>query len=718
MRTKVEKISQYCLEIRHFYIIFAPMINQQLLKPASIVVIGGSNNVHKPGGSIVRNIINGGFGGDLYIVNPKEDLVQGIKAFHDVKDIPQTELAVLVVAAKFCPDYVDYLCKEKGVRAFVIISAGFGEETKAGAALEQRILDTCEQYGAALIGPNCIGLLNRHHHSVFTLPIPNLNPQGVDFISGSGATAVFILESAVIKGLQFNSVWSIGNGKQIGIEDVLQYMDENFDPETDSKVKLLYIENIANPDKLLYHACNLIRKGCRIAAIKAGSSESGSRAASSHTGAIASSDSAVEALFRKAGIVRCFSREELTTVGCIFTLPPLKGKNFAIVTHAGGPGVMLTDALSKGGLNVPRIEGPAAEELKTKLFPGSSVANPIDFLATGTAEQLGMVIDYCENRFEHIDAIAVIYGTPGLTQLYEAYDVLDKKIRECKKPVFPILPSLHTAGPEVEEFLKKGHVNFSDEVTLATALSQVMSTPPPALPEVQLYGIDITKLHKIIYRETNRLKFEGLESGYLAPDVVREILSCAGIPLVPELVSTSKDELTAFAEKVGFPVVAKVVGPVHKSDVGGVALNIRTPEHLALEYDRMMQIEGATGVMVQKMLKGTELFIGAKYEERFGHVVLCGLGGIFVEVLKDVSSGLAPLSYGEAYSMIHSLRGYKILKGTRGQKGINEQKFAEIVVRLSTLLRFATEIKEMDINPLLANESDIVAVDARIRIER
>ncbi|SEM52373.1 acetyltransferase [Prevotella sp. ne3005] len=706
------------MEIRHFYIIFAPMINQQLLKPASIVVIGGSNNVHKPGGSIVRNIINGGFGGDLYIVNPKEDLVQGIKAFHDVKDIPQTELAVLVVAAKFCPDYVDYLCKEKGVRAFVIISAGFGEETKAGAALEQRILDTCEQYGAALIGPNCIGLLNRHHHSVFTLPIPNLNPQGVDFISGSGATAVFILESAVIKGLQFNSVWSIGNGKQIGIEDVLQYMDEHFNAETDSKVKLLYIENIANPDKLLYHACNLIRKGCRIAAIKAGSSESGSRAASSHTGAIASSDSAVEALFRKAGIVRCFSREELTTVGCIFTLPPLKGKNFAIVTHAGGPGVMLTDALSKGGLNVPRIEGPAAEELKTKLFAGSSVANPIDFLATGTAEQLGTVIDYCENKFDYIDAIAVIYGTPGLTQLYEAYDVLDQKIRACKKPIFPVLPSLHTAGPEVEEFLKKGHVNFSDEVTLATALSQVMSTPPPAPSEVQLYGTDISMLHKIIYRETNRLKFEGLQSGYLAPDVVREILSCAGIPLVPELVSFSKEELTAFAERVGYPVVAKVVGPVHKSDVGGVALNIRTPEHLALEYDRMMQIEGATGVMVQKMLKGTELFIGAKYEERFGHVVLCGLGGIFVEVLKDVSSGLAPLSYGEAYSMIHSLRGYKILKGTRGQKGINEQKFAEIIVRLSTLLRFATEIKEMDINPLLANENDIVAVDARIRIER
>ena len=693
-----------------FFIYLCAMINQQLLNPQSIVVIGGSNNVHKPGGSIVRNLISGGYNGTLRIVNPKEDEVQGIKAFHDAREIPPTELAILVVAAKFCPDYVELLAKEKQTRAFIIISAGFGEETKAGAELEQRILDICEQYGAALIGPNCIGLLNRNHHSVFTLPIPNLHPSGADFVSGSGATAVFILESAVIKGLRFNSVWSIGNGKQIGIEDVLQYMDEHFNPETDSKVKLLYIENISNPDKLLFHAGNLIRKGCRIAAIKAGSSESGSRAASSHTGAIASSDSAVEALFRKAGIVRCYSREELTTVGCIFTLPELKGKNFAIVTHAGGPGVMLTDALSKGGLLVPKIEGPDAEELKTKLFPGSSVANPIDFLATGTAEQLGTVIDYCENKFDNIDAIAVIYGTPGLTQLYEAYDVLDKKIRECSKPIFPVLPSLHTAGPEVAEFLAKGHVNFSDEVTLATALSQIMRTPPPSSTEVQLYGVDIQRLHKAI----NNVK----ENGYVRPEAVRELLSSAGIPLVPEMVSTSKEYLISFAEQVGFPVVAKVVGPVHKSDVGGVALNIRTPEHLALEFDRMMQIPDATGVMVQKMLKGTELFIGAKYEERFGHVVLCGLGGIFVEVLKDVSSGLAPLSYDEAYSMIHSLRGYKILKGTRGQKGINEQKFAEIIVKLSTTLRLATEIKEMDINPLLADENDIVAVDARILIEK
>lgn len=646
----------------------------------------------------------------MHIVNPKEDEIQGIKVFHNAEELPATDLAIMVVAAKFCPDYVDYLAEHKQVRAFIIISAGFGEETKEGAELEQHILDTCEKYGCALIGPNCIGLLNNNHHSVFTKPIPKLHPQGVDFLSGSGATAVFILESAVIKGLQFNSVWSTGNGKQNGIEDVLQYMDEHFDPEHDSKVKLLYIENINDPDKMLLHASSLIRKGCRIAAIKAGSSESGSRAASSHTGAIASSDTAVEALFRKAGIVRCFSREELTTVGCIFTLPKITGKNFAIVTHAGGPGVMLTDALSKGGLNVPKLDGRLADELKAQLFPGSSVANPIDILATGTPEHLGIAIDYCEKKFDNIDAMMVIFGTPGLVQLYEAYDVLHKKILECKKPIFPILPCLNTAGPEVAEFLSKGHVNFSDEVTLGTALSQIMRTPQPVPQEINLMGVDIPKIRKII---------DGIdENGYVAPDIVRQLLTCAKIPVVPEMVAGTKDELTAFAEKIGYPVVAKVVGPVHKSDVGGVALNVRSSEQLGMEFDRMMKIQDASAVMIQKMISGRELFVGAKYEPRFGHVVLCGLGGIFVEALKDVASGLAPLSADEVRTMIRSLRGYKILQGIRGQKGINEEKFIEIIQRLSVLLRYAIEIKEMDINPLLADGDDIVAVDARIRIEK
>ena len=262
----------------------------------------------------------------------------------------------------------------------------------------------------------------------------------------------------------------------------------------------------------------------------------------------------------------------------------------------------------------------------------------------------------------------------------------------------------------MQEFLSRGHVNFSDEVTLATALTQIMHTPAPAEQQIHIMGVDVPRIRRII---------DGIsENGYISPDLVHQLLESAGIPTVPEFVSADKKEIIKFAEKCGYPVVAKVVGPVHKSDVGGVALNIRSKEVLAAEFNRMMEIPDATAVMVQKMIKGTELFIGAKYEPRFGHVVLCGLGGIFVEVLKDVSSGLAPLTYPEAESMIKSLRGYKILKGTRGQQGINRQRYADIIVRLSTLLRFATEIKEMDINPLLADEKDVIAVDARILVEK
>ena len=686
------------------------MITSQLLHPASIVVVGASNNVHKPGGAILKNLLSGGYTGELRAVNPKETEVQGVAAFADVKDIPDTDLAILAIPAALCPDAVEMLAAEKQVKAFIILSAGFGEETHEGAVLEDRILETVNRYGASLIGPNCIGFMNSWHHSVFSQPIPQLHPQGVDLISSSGATAVFILESAVTKGLQFNSVWSVGNAKQIGVEDVLQYMDEHFNPEADSRIKLLYIESIGDPDRLLFHASSLIKKGCKIAAIKAGSSESGSRAASSHTGAIASSDSAVEALFRKAGIVRCFSREELTTVASIFTLKDVKGKNCAIVTHAGGPAVMLADALSKGRLNVPSLEGPIADELKSKLYPGAAVGNPIDIIGTGTPEHLATAIDFCENRFDNVDLMMVIFGSPGLVKLYDTYEVLHKKMEECKKPIFPILPSIVTAGPEVKSFVKKGHVNFSDEVTLGTALSRVINTPKPMSTDIQLYGVDVPEVRRIIDRLPG--------SGYLNPEEVRTLLRAANIPLVEEYASDDRDALLAFAKKVKYPVVAKVVGPVHKSDIGGVALNIRGEEHLLFEYERMMRLPGVTGIMVQPMLKGQELFLGAKYEDRFGHVVLCGLGGIFVEVLKDVSYGLAPLSYDETYSMIRSLRGYPIIKGTRGQKGIDEQQYADIIVRLSTLLRFASEIKEMDINPLVATDRGLFAVDARIRIEK
>ena len=685
------------------------MIHSKLLNPQSIVVVGGSDDIQKPGGKVLKNLMDHGYKGQLYVVNPKLDTVQGVKSYHTVEELPEVDLAIMAIAAKYCPHAVDVLANQKNTRGFIIFSAGFHEESKEGALYEQQIVDTINSVGGSLIGPNCIGMMNTNFAGVFSTPIPTFNPQGIDFISGSGSTALFILDVGIPKGLTFNSVYSVGNSAQIGVEEVLEHMDATFDPATSPRIKLLYIESINKPQKLLKHASSLIRKGCRIAAIKAGSSSAGSRAASSHTGALASSDVAVNALFRKAGIVRCYGREELITVASVLMHPELKGKNIAVITHAGGPAVMLTDVLSDNGLEVPPISGPKADALLQKLFAGSSVANPIDFLATGTAEHLGHIIDACENDFDEIDAMVVIFGSPGLFPIFDVYDLLHEKMKQCRKPIYPILPSVIVVKDEVEQFIGKGRINFPEEVTFGRALAKVYHTPKPAPEQPVLPAIDTAAIRRII---------DAAPNGYLQPQQVQQLLDAAGIARAGEAVAATRDEAVKAASQLGFPVVMKVVGPVHKSDVGGVSLNVANPEAVAAEFDRMIKIKDTTAILLQPMLSGTELFIGAKREDKFGHMVLCGLGGIFIEVLKDVQAALAPISADEAAGLIQSLRGYGMIKGARGQEPVNEPLFAEMVSRVSALVQAAPEIFEMDLNPLLGSRSRVVAVDARIRIEK
>ncbi|HEY5510416.1 MAG TPA: acetate--CoA ligase family protein [Prolixibacteraceae bacterium] len=686
------------------------MLNRQLLSPTSIVVVGASNNITKPGGKILKNLLEHNYKGDLYAVNPNDENIQGVETFRSVRELPEVELAILAIPAKSCSEAVAVLTKDKNTKAFIIISGGFSEMGNAGAALEEEIVELVNQANGCLIGPNCIGMLTPDYAGVFTEPIPRLEPTGVDFVSGSGATAVFIMESAIPKGLTFSRVISVGNSAQLGVEEVLEHWDLNSENEPEARVKLLYIETINNPDKFLTHATSLVKKGFRLAAIKAGSSKAGSRAASSHTGAMASSDSAVEALFRKAGIVRCYGREELTTVACVLMSKQMNGKNMAIITHAGGPAVMLTDALESGGINIPKIpDSPVKERLLRSLSPGSSVENPIDFLATGNAEQLDIIIDTVENEMDDIDGMAVIFGSPGLTSVKDVYEVLDRKMKQCKKPIYPILPSVMNVKNDLAYFLSHGNVNFPDEVLLGRALTRVKLTPKPSGQEIFLDGVDVPTIRRIIDNSNN---------GYLKPDVIGELLAAASIPFVKEIVAKTEVEALEAANKIGFPLVMKVVGPVHKTDVGGVTLNVRSKEMVSIEFGRMMKIKNTTAVVLAEQAEGIELFLGANYEPTYGHVILCGIGGIFVEVLKDTTSGLAPLSFGEANSMIRNLKAYPIIKGFRGKAGINRKKFAEIIVRLSSMLRFATEIKEMDLNPLMGSGDKIVAVDARIRIER
>ncbi|HBC77448.1 MAG TPA: CoA ligase, partial [Bacteroidales bacterium] len=537
------------------------MINDKLINPSSIVVVGGSDDLLKPGGKILKNIIDGGYSGDIFAVNPKQDCIQGVKSYRDIKDIPPVDLAILAIASKYCFGVVEILVREKNTKAFIIISAGFSEAGEDGRKLEKEIAELIGNAGGCLIGPNCIGVVTRTYHGVFTTPVPKLSLQGCDFVSGSGATALFIIESALPKGLSFSSVFSVGNSAQTGVEEVLEYWDINYDPGKSSPIKLIYVETIPNPDKLLHHASSLIRKGCRIAAIKAGTTEAGSRAASSHTGAMASSDSAVEALFRKAGIVRCSGREELTTVASVFMHKPLKGRNIAIVTHAGGPAVMLTDALSAGGLNIPKLEPADQNNILSMMNPGASAVNPIDMIATATIDQLDSVIEYVDKKLENIDGMSVIFGNNGLTDMSEIYTLLHRKIEGCNKPLYPILPSISSSSGELEDFMNKGHVNFPDEVVLGRALTRIFNTPNPAEEKIFLDKVDVPKIRKII---------DSSENGYLNPDVIQQLLSAAHIPLVKEAVATSRREIIALADKFGYPLALKVVGPVHKSDVGGV----------------------------------------------------------------------------------------------------------------------------------------------------
>ncbi len=690
------------------------MIAKELLNPKSIVICGASSDVHKPGGKALKNLLESPFKGQVYAVNPKETEVQGVKCYAKVDDLPQVDCAILCIAAKFCAQTVDVLAKEKGTKGFIIISAGFSEENVEGAAIEKHIVDTINSVGGSLIGPNCTGFLNTNYAGCFDAPIPPLDPKGVDFITGSGATAVFIKEYGISNGLKFNSVWAVGNSAQLGIEDVLEHLDETFDPERSSRVIMLYMEKIGDPQRLLKHSRSLINKGCHIAAIKSGGSAAGSRAASSHTGALATNDAAVDALFRKAGIVRCQNRQELTTVCAVFMYPELKGNRCAVVTHAGGPAVMLTDVLSNGGMEVPSLkEHPKAPELLSKLFAGSSVGNPIDFLATGTAEQLGYILDAVENDFDEIDFSVVIFGSPGLFSNKEVYDLLDQKMRTCKKPIFPVLPSIINVKEEIEDFIAKGNINFPEECVLGNALCKVYHTPKPQPENVEVPQIDVARIRKTVER---------CKDGYMEIADYNELLDAAGISRKKSVEVSKKEDALAFAKEVGcskdVPLVMKVVGPLHKSDVGGVTLGVKDLDTVAKEFDRLIVIPETYAVEMYPMLDGTDVYIGAIRDPKFGHQIFFGLGGIFIEVLKDVQSALAPITAAEAKEMLKQLKGYKILQGVRGQEGVNLDLYAEQVARVSALVQAAPEIAEMDLNPLLGNPRYVTAVDARIRLEK
>jgi acetyltransferase len=675
------------------------MINNALLQPKSIAIIGASNSLEKPGGGLVHNLLNGGFQGEVFPVNPKEQEIQGLKTYNKTEDLPLCDMALLAIPAAFCVEAVEYLSKHKQTKAFIIISAGFSEMGEEGEKLEIRLKELAEERNLAIIGPNCIGVLNNHYKAVFVSPPPPVTEKGVDFVSASGALAVFLFETAAKHGLRFSNIFTVGNSTVIGVEEVLKHWDENYQSEKSSNVKMVYVEQIRKPELFFKHIHSLREKGCQVIVAKPGESEAGARAALSHTGALAGDSEAFNMLIEKAGAIRCYSREELVNIACILTQKPLKGNRLAIITHAGGPAVMLTDRLQKAGIEVPELDDASKKKILEMLYPGSSAINPIDMLATANRNQLRAVIKHCE-ELDYIDGSVVIYGKTGMEDLDKTYGVLSETIDEVSKPVFPVMPSINSANNEIQNYTNKAKSVFFDEVTFAGALDKVLHAPKVYQNELFIPVGNGSK-------ET--------ESKALKEEETFECLRWAGIPLVNTEFVYCQADLDQLPE-MNYPVVAKVLGILHKTEVNGVVLNIENRDALEQAFECLAAIPGSNGILVQEMVKGTELYLGAKMHEGIGYSVHAGVGGIFIELIRDVAARLAPIEEEEARDMLQGLKSQKIFTGFRNMPPADANGFAQIIKAFSNIFRKYPEIREIDLNPLIANGENILAVDARIII--
>ncbi|MBN2486090.1 MAG: acetate--CoA ligase family protein [Bacteroidales bacterium] len=675
------------------------MINETLTNPGSIAIIGASNHMDKPGGRLVYNLIGSGFKGQVYPVNPKEEEICGLKTWNSVNDLPETDLAILAVSAEACIEAATVLVNEKSVRALIVVAAGFAETGPGGKLLEDRLIAMTREKNVSVLGPNCIGLLNQNYKAIFISPPPEIFSGGADFVSASGALAIFILDLAGAFGLRFGSIFSVGNSASIGVEEVLEYWDINFTPQTSGRVKMVYVEQIRKPQKFYSHIRSLTNKGCHVIVSKPGDSLAGARAALSHTGAFAGDSKASALLIEKASAIRCYSREEMVYLACILSQKPLKGKNIAIITQAGGPAVLLSDQLEKNGLAVPELDKKSQEYFSSILIPGSSTHNPVDMLATAHREQLALVLQHC-CKLDYIHGLVVIYGKTGMEDLYETFSLLSRETKNCTKPVYSVLPSSNSGKDEISSFIAEGGFAYPDEVMLGRALGILVKHTSNS--ENELYAANE--------------RDSGIENKRVLDEkTVLNRIEHAGLCLA-RWVTVNSVSQAGEAANLQFPLVAKVMGILHKTEVGGVIMPINNSTGLLHAIEQLLSIEGATGVLVQEMLHGTEIFIGGKRHPGIGYSVHAGLGGIFVELAGDVSSCLAPVNFSEARTMLNRLKAQKIFTGYRNLPPVDFGAFAETIVAFSKIFSLYPDIDEIDLNPLIAKGKSIIVADARIII--
>ena len=701
------------------------MLKEQLdkiMRPKAIAVIGASTKDHTIGSDIMKRLKEYNFTGDIYPVNPKGGEIQGFKAYTNVKEIPgDVDLAIIVIAQKFVLNAIDE-CHEKGIKGICIISAGFKEAGAEGAEAEKQLVAKLKEYGMRCVGPNCLGVVNTapdiRMDGCFAESLPERG--NIGFVSQSGALGGGILNILKDLNLGFAQFISIGNQADVNAETAIEYWEN----EDDVQQILLYMESIQNPANFRKLATRVTKKK-PILALKAGRSAAGASAASSHTGSLAGADKAANALLQQSGVIREYSLKNLFATAKVFATSPIpKGDRVAIITNSGGPGIMATDAVCEYGMQMAKLSDATKEKLRSFLPAAASVKNPVDMIASAPIEHYKQTLETVIAD-ENVDMIGVIYlPFLGLKDIDVAQALMEIKAKYPEKPIIGIFMT------KSEFFTKLSNMDvnmpffmYAEEAADGfNRLNQQrlwMQRPEGKIPA---YDVDKAKAEKIIKAAVadGRAQLTTLES--------IDVLNAYGIRACKYGLATNEEEVVNLGNSIGYPVVMKMTSKTtsHKTDVGGVRVNIQSEEQLRAEYKDLIAkltekglIDGLEGVIIQEMVKGNrEMVCGIATDPQYGPMMMFGLGGVFIETMKDVTFRIAPLTDIDAEEMIKSVKAYELLKGARGTKPADIAQIQETLLRLSQMVNDFKFIDELDINPLLISEKtgEGIAVDGRIKV--
>ena len=694
----------------------------KIMKPKSIAVIGASTKEHTIGSDIMKRLQEYKFNGNIYPVNPKGGIIEGLQAYTNVTEIPgEVDLAIIVVNAKFVLSTIDQ-CHEKGIKGLCIITAGFKETGKEGAELEKQLLAKVKEYGMRCVGPNCLGVVNTHSDirmdGCFAESLPERG--NIGFVSQSGALGGGILNILKDLNLGFAQFISIGNQADVNAETALEYWEN----EEDVEQILLYMESIQNPSNFRKLASKITKKK-PILALKAGRSAAGASAASSHTGSLAGADKAAAALLKQSGVIREFSLKNLFATAKVFANCPIpNGDRVAIITSSGGPGIMATDAICEYGMQMAKITDSTKEKLRSFLPSAASVKNPIDMIASAPIEHYKQTLETVIAD-ENVDMIITIYlPFLGLKDIDVAKALMEIKAEHPEKPVIGVFMTKSDFFSTLSD-MKVNMPFFMYAEEAADGLNRLnqqrkwMERPEGKIPT---FDVDYKRAQEIIAKSVNEGRAQ------LTTRESIDVLDAYGIRVCKSGFAKSEDEAVSIADSIGYPVVMKMTSKTtsHKTDVGGVRVNIQSAEQLRAEYQDLIAkltekglLEGLEGVIIQEMVKGNrEMVCGIATDPQYGPMMMFGLGGVFIEVMKDVTFRIAPLTDVDAKEMIKSVKAYKLLEGARGTKPAQMEQIEETLLRLSQLVHDFKFIDELDINPLLISEKtgEGIAVDGRIKV--